>query len=209
MDCKKYKKFELGKIREEEFNKHLINCHFCQESKNRDDLILREAKKLKRTINAPYLWERISEDLQYKGQKKGRIIPFNRLLILSLSTKTVASLSCLVILGVYLLFFVFPKSDNLLGESAFKRVQKIEKEYITAIFDLERAVCPKMQKVNIELSLKYKDRLQIIDEQIRICQEELKTNPVNTHIRRYLLTALQDKKETLIEMNQLRHSNKL
>jgi hypothetical protein len=51
--------------------------------------------------------------------------------------------------------------------------------------------------------LLYRDRLETIDAQIARCQEALAENPSNAHIRRYLLAALQDKKETLRELAQL------
>jgi hypothetical protein len=61
-----------------------------------------------------------------------------------------------------------------------------------------------MANMNIELMLLYRDRLETIDDQIDRCREALLENPANTHIRRYMLAALQDKKDTLTELAALR-----
>ena len=70
-----------------------------------------------------------------------------------------------------------------------------------AITELEETVKPVLKSIDVELALCYRDRLETIDEQINLCKKELKHNPANTHIRHYLLAALQDKKQTLIELN--------
>jgi hypothetical protein len=69
-----------------------------------------------------------------------------------------------------------------------------------AIEELEKQTIPRMASMNIELMLLYRDRLETIDDQIKRCREALSENPANTHIRRYMLAALQDKKETLMEL---------
>jgi hypothetical protein len=57
-----------------------------------------------------------------------------------------------------------------------------------------------MADMNLELMLLYRDRLETIDDQIEQCREALSENPGNAHIRRYMLAALQDKKQTLKEL---------
>jgi hypothetical protein len=65
---------------------------------------------------------------------------------------------------------------------------------------LEEKAQSHMQNMDIQLMLLYKDRLAIIDNQIHECKEAMEQNPANTHIRNYMLAALQDKKETLSEL---------
>ena len=114
-----------------------------------------------------------------------------------------ASILILVAITSYFLLFNSAKSTDLLTEQALKRVKHLEQAYSDSINQLEMVVQPKMKLVNVELALRYRDRLEIIDDQIKLCKEELMSNPTNTHIRRYLLAALKDKKETLAEIQSL------
>ena len=57
--------------------------------------------------------------------------------------------------------------------------------------------------MDAELALLYRDKIATIDTQIDRCLRALHGNPANTHIRRYLLLALRDKRETLEEIVQL------
>jgi len=54
-----------------------------------------------------------------------------------------------------------------------------------------------MAELDLELMLLYRDRLEIIDQQIVECKEALSSNSGNAHIRRYMLAAFQEKKNTL------------
>ena len=58
----------------------------------------------------------------------------------------------------------------------------------------------KMESLDLNLALLYRDKLETIDSQIERCKDALQDNPANTHIRRYLLAALDDKKQTLREI---------
>ena len=59
---------------------------------------------------------------------------------------------------------------------------------------------PQMADLDLELLFLYRDRLETIDEQIAQCKEALSSNSGNAHIRRYMLAAFQDKKDTLREI---------
>jgi hypothetical protein len=87
--------------------------------------------------------------------------------------------------------------------AALEKVEQKEREYAAAIAELERVTSSQMAKLDLELMLLYRDRLETIDAQIARCREALATNPGNAHIRRYLLAALQDKTETLRELAKL------
>ena len=90
-----------------------------------------------------------------------------------------------------------------LAGAALVQVEQKEKEYSAAIAELEAVALPQMAKLDTDLMLLYRDRLETIEAQIERCKEALATNPANAHIRRYLLAALQDKKETLKELVDL------
>ncbi len=91
-------------------------------------------------------------------------------------------------------------TSGLLDRRALARVDAQEKEYIRAIDDLEKRARPRISAMNLSLMSIYRDRLALIDAQIDKCREALDQNPANAHIRRYLLAALQDKKQTLAEV---------
>jgi hypothetical protein len=91
-------------------------------------------------------------------------------------------------------------SSGILTARALARVETIEKEYLTAIGDLEKMAGPKIKAMDLQLVFLYRDKLAAIDSQIAKCREALDSNPANAHIRRYLLAALSDKRQTLAEI---------
>lgn len=77
-------------------------------------------------------------------------------------------------------------------------------KYESAIAELEKVVSVKMSALDLELMFLYRDRLETINAQIVQCKEAISTNPANSHIRRYLLMALQDKQETMKELLEIK-----
>lgn len=226
MICEKYKQHELGELSDKKYREHLETCDLCREIEHQDALILKQAKELKKPVSAPHLWERISRNLEaargegispgsgkeaaaaarepisegvFPGQSAD--VGLRRKTIFSHRyLKLAAMLLIAVLVGVYFLLLKPADSSGLLSEKALKKVEKLEAAYMDAIAELEAVVEPCMEKLNIELALNYRDRLEAINEQIKRCKKELKENPGNRHIRRYLLAALQDKQQTLSEI---------
>ncbi|MBP7706013.1 MAG: hypothetical protein KA243_02080 [Candidatus Aminicenantes bacterium] len=87
--------------------------------------------------------------------------------------------------------------SGLLAGRALAEVERIEKDHLAAIESLERQVRPKLASSLTEESALYEDRLAVIDAQIDRCRLVLASNPANAHVRRYLLAALRDKRQTL------------
>lgn len=204
MICEKYTQHELGEISDEDYQVHLKGCTLCQEINRQDDFILEQVKALKRPVPAPQLWARISGDLSSE-KTRGQKIPALKSKIFSYPLLKLAAsfLIPILLVGFYFIFLKPGKPSGLLTDKALGKVEKMELAYMEAIAELEKVVEPGMNSLNIELALSYRDRLETIDEQIKLCKEELKDNPANTHIRRYLLAALQDKKQTLVELDAL------
>ncbi len=207
MSCNKFKKYEFGKLDDSEFQKHLKTCASCQERASQDKQLMSLARGLKRTVESPQLWSRIEESLKTEqlkeiesGVKKNRWSPLRLL---------PASAAILLIMSIGLYFLLKPetRTSGLLTESALVKVEKKERDYVEAIEELEERVLPKMADMNVELMRLYKDRLETIDDQIEQCREALSENPANAHIRRYMLAALQDKKETLKELLKTKLNN--
>lgn len=89
--------------------------------------------------------------------------------------------------------------SGLLAGRALDEVERAEKDHLAAIESLERQVRPKLAASMTEETALYEDRLAVIDAQIDRCRLVLASNPGNAHIRRYLLAALQDKRQTLAD----------
>lgn len=200
MSCHKFKKYEFGRLSRSEFQQHLKTCAVCQERVKQDTQLLSLARSLKRPVESPHLWDRIEESLreeQHRG-KQTRVEGARWSLIRLLPAAAAALL--IVSVGFYFLLKPEAGKSGILTESALAKIEKKEREYIEAIEELEERTLPKMADMNLELMLLYRDRLETINDQIERCREALSENPANAHIRRYMLAALQDKKQTLKEL---------
>ena len=200
MNCHWIEDFENGRIGEESFQKHINSCAHCKKYANDNSELIKLAKSLKEEINAPLLWNRIENALRKENQKM-QIRTKRQFWVRAYPALRFAAVIILLFSAGTFIWYQFGISqENILADSALKRVEKQEAAYIQAIENLEKKSIPKMEEMDLELALLYRDRLETIDAQITRCQEALDENPANAHIRRYMLAALQDKKETLKEI---------
>ncbi|MFP6647776.1 MAG: hypothetical protein VCF24_30080 [Candidatus Latescibacterota bacterium] len=93
--------------------------------------------------------------------------------------------------------------SNLYTATALEKVRDRELEYAAEIEELQQVAGARLELMDMELMVLYRDKMETIDTQIARCQQALRRNPANTHIHRYLFLALQDKKETLQEILQI------
>jgi hypothetical protein len=200
MSCNRFKKYETGEIDSREFREHLKTCSYCQEQEQLDTRLMNLSRSLKEPVQSPGLWKRIEHTLTTEERQRRKPI------VLGVSGRSFAFYAAaaviliVVAVGIYSWLFGEKHEPGLLTETALKKVELREQEYMKAIEELEKQTIPRMASMNIELMLLYRDRLETIDDQIKQCREALSENPANTHIRRYMLAALQDKKETLMEL---------
>lgn len=215
MSCKELERYDRGEIDEAEFARHAAACSLCQQALELDEEIMSLAKSLRQPVEAPRLWSRIEEALRKEMAEEKRLAPGHqmkkksklerpslRLRFLRL-IPAVAVLLLVVGIGLYFGLRSPAPSSGLLAQKALARVEQKEHEYMKAIQDLEKQALPRMADLNLDLVFLYRTRLETIDAQIEQCREALALNPANAHIRRYLLAALQDKKETLAEVLSL------
>jgi len=66
MSCDKLKKYELGKLGETEFQRHLKTCSSCQEQMKQNARLMALSRSLKRPVESPHLWDRIAKSLEEK-----------------------------------------------------------------------------------------------------------------------------------------------
>lgn len=203
MSCEVYRQFELGELEETVFDRHAQNCVECQRLLAQDAQLFALAKNLKPPAANPLLWAKIENTLRAEQQKRRpawlSTLQKHKWTLLRLA----AVLLVTVGLGAYFLLKPKPSDSRLLAGAALEQVEKKESEYAAAIAELERVALPQMAKLDVDLMLLYRDRLETIEAQILRCKEALAANPANAHIRRYLLAALQDKKVTLKELTDL------
>jgi len=204
MKCTFYKKFQTGRIGSREYSIHEQNCPTCRKIHAQDQQLLLASRKLKSPVNTTRLWDELESRLMTEQEagtlpREGQIrlkVPLRLDLVLK---------AAVFLVGVFLLALLLwnlpeKKSSGLLSSQALNRVEKTERAYIAAITELEKQAGNRLESMNIELALLYRDRLETIDEQLQHCRNALTRNPANHQVRRYLLAALQDKNDTLREI---------
>jgi hypothetical protein len=172
-----------------------------------------ELKFLKKSVDAPELWDRIEAGLRQEqkarmgrqadsrayglrgvfGLKRLRLIPALAVLIVGIG------------IGIYVGLKLAEPPSGLLAGAALRKIELKGREYIQAIEELESKARTRMASMDINLLSLYRTKLETIDAQIERCREALDGNPGNAHIRRYMLTALEDKRQTLVEVLSYRH----
>ena len=200
MSCKAYQKFEMGEWDEEKFTNHLKSCPTCQKIMEQNKRLMELAASLNQPVITKDLWPTIEAELKLK-QRESKRYRFERLIK---NNSRFLRIAAILLLGSVLVFYLFiptnTKQSGVLSQTALEKVKEKEEDYIKAIDELQVNANAHLSEFDIELTLFYRDKIETIDAQINRCKEALETNPANTHIRRYLLAALTDKKETLLEI---------
>ena len=195
MNCDFYEKYEIGQIEESLFSDHLKKCSFCKYQISEDKKLLELSQSIKQPFEASNLWDKIELSLvneKNKVEKSWReYFPMFRI--------------AAVLILVFGITVIFLNRNNfqeskLLANSVLEKVEQNEKKLEDSISELEKLALQKLSEMNLELMFLYRDRLETIETQIVQCKEMLTENPANAHLRRYLLAAYQDKKETLDEL---------
>lgn len=209
MRCDKFEAHETGAMTAEEFARHARDCSACREQAALDERLNRETLLLRHPVETEFLWDRIEKSLAEEKARRTReverpalerrksIVFFARRRPLLVPVG--AALLILGVLGIGL-FRKAASPSGLLAREALAKIEITEKEYRYAIDALERQARPKIAAMDLQLMSLYKDKLTTIDAQIDKCRDALAGNPANAHIQRYLLAALQDKKQTLADV---------
>jgi len=209
MSCDQFDRHRNGEVTAEDFTRHARDCAECREQTALDARLDREITALRDPVGADALWEKIEASLvrekQLAAEKgAGKRAPEGPRLIAFLSRRwpvlipAGAALLVLAVLGIRV--FRSPAAPSgILAREALARVESTEKEYLGAIESLESQARPKIAAMDLQEMSLYKDKLAVIDAQIVKCREALASNPGNAHIRRYLLAALQDKRQALAD----------
>ncbi|MBT4096389.1 MAG: hypothetical protein HOM68_02225 [Gemmatimonadetes bacterium] len=228
MSCDIYQKRESGDLDEVSFQRHLRVCAECQQRLQQDEELLKLAEQLERPMPSPHLWDRIEASLHEEAATQPVSAAQTPLSSAAQSTslpmpqdsaptqhtharawiyRIAAVLVVSIGLGSGYIHLQAPVQTDvtvsLYSPAALEKVRDRERQYVAAIEELEQMADVQFDEMELDLMLLYRDKIQTIDTQIARCLEALHNNPANTHIRRYLLLALQDKRETLQEIVQL------
>jgi hypothetical protein len=203
-----YKKFQAGRLNQRKYRLHEKNCLTCREAHAQDQKLMADSRKLKVPVDTSAIWTKLESSL--KADRAAEIRPgkirLHRFFPVRLGPIPIAAVS---LTGIFLLGLLVwntggKQSSGLLSSQALNRVEKTEQAYMAAIDEVEKQIGPRLESMDMELALLYRDRLEIIDEQIQQCRNALMQNPANYQVRRYLLAALQDKNDTLREIMVLK-----
>ena len=201
--CEFYKKHELGQISDIEFNKHIQTCEFCKTMLAEDTKLLELVSSLKQPVDPGKVWEKIESDLSREKSKNFIHILFNNKMLLRIAAVLIIG----VAIGFYFVQHTQIPDKGVVTLSMLEKLDEKEQDYLESIEELEAASQEKMAQMDIGLMLLYRDKLEMLDEQIAECKEALSDNPANAHIHKYLFAALKEKKETLKEIYKMKPEN--
>ena len=202
--CDFYKKHELGQIDDMEFDQHVQSCEFCKAMLAEDARLIELVNSLKQPVDSDNVWVKIETDLSKQKSK-------NIIHLMLKSNKMLFRIAAVLIVGVAISFYFIQRNQipdkGIVTFSMLEKLDEKEQDYLKSIEELEAATKEKMAQMDIGLMLLYRDKLEMIDEQIAECKEALSDNPANAHIHKYLFAALKEKKETLQEIYKIKPEN--
>jgi hypothetical protein len=192
VNCHRFEDYLKEKTGLDELKIHMKSCDKCEKAFRFDNQILNRCRSLNDKLVVPDLWSVIEEKIE---ADKSLIIKFrkNKRLLFA------AAAAFLIFTTIWLFNITYNQkpSTRILSDQTLQKVIQAESTYIEAINELESLAYAELEDTTEPLAQLYRNKLSLIDHQIQNCKKALETNPANSHIRRYLMTALQDKRKTL------------
>jgi hypothetical protein len=96
-------------------------------------------------------------------------------------------------------------NQAILQRSALDEVESAERSHVEAINKLETLAGPKLEQSQSPLMVSYKEKLMLLDDAIAECQNAIRVNRQNAHLRRQLVSIYSEKQRTLQDV--LREEN--
>jgi len=202
MKCSYFENDSLNTLTEDDRFLHTKECPLCAERESIENQIEIDANLLPAFKPAASLWGKIENEIKANEKSKRKSTILKQVSKQKIWLRAAAIL--FVTFSITALYFTSNSgSENILSSISLLKVELTERSHLSAIEDLEMQADSKMAEMGFELSFLYRDKLETINVQIAQCEEAINKNPGNAHIRRYMLAALQDKKETLNEIIML------
>ena len=198
MNCNKFEEYLNDQLDLAILKVHMESCEDCRKAYQVDTWIMDRSKKLNENLAIPDLWPSIEKGIQKKEPLILKFRTRKRLLLAAAAT--------FLIITTIWMFNSYQKetsSERILSQKTLEKVKDAEAKYLAAITGLEALAHQQLDNTTEPLAQLYRNKLSLIDRQIENCRQALETNPANSHIRRYLMAALQDKQKTLEDILQL------
>ena len=205
MSCNIYKKFTNGQLTEEEFFAHAHTCPECKQAWEFEQQLAAQIKEFRTSQPSPSLWQDIRARLLAEKRKRfspagSKFQQFFRTFSARPAWQFAAAGAMLIIIIIGILNYAPRSSEHFISNRTLARVEQKEREYEQAIAELEKEAMPELNLADTELLLLYRDKIETINSQIQRCKEALAQYPHSVSIRKYLLAAYKEKKETLQEV---------
>ncbi|HKD10809.1 MAG TPA: hypothetical protein VKE50_01995 [Thermoanaerobaculia bacterium] len=188
-----------------ELETHAAACGPCREELELWNRISQAAPSLRKRWESPGLWVRIEKSIHEsrradeasRGRKESRawwpLLAAAALFLVAMIGLRVFRPS----LGERELLTSRSFSKPLLTEDALSDVEKSEERYVASIERLSRLAEPKLRQPSTPLLISYREKLLLLDTAIAELRSQLDQNRFNTHLRKELLAAYQEKQHTL------------
>jgi hypothetical protein len=188
-----------------ELDRHALACEACREELERWDALSEAAPSLARRWESPELWGKIAAELSSQHRPRTGLslwLPGWWPAAAMASLFVLASAGLFVFRGSGGREIVPPASalatrQRLLTDDALSDVERAETEYLASIERLSRLAAPRIRNPTTPLMASYREKLIVLDSAIEGLRAELEQNRYNTHLRKELLTAYQEKQKTL------------
>jgi hypothetical protein len=198
MSCHKFEDYLNEMLDLDSLKDHMESCEDCRKAYHVDARIMDRSKKLNDNLEIPDLWPSIENKIQRKKSVILKFKPKTRLLLTIAATFLIVTT-----IWLYNSFQKDTATERILSQQALEKVREAEENYQDAISDLENLAYAQLDETTEPLAQLYRNKLSLIDRQIHNCRDALDSNPANSHIRNYLIAALQDKQKTLEDILQL------
>ncbi len=189
------------------FEAHAASCAACGRELAEWRRIAEVAPQLRRSWESPELLPRIRQALAEESTRTDREPEARPRRFAWIPAASIAALFVLATVGV----FVFRNSggrepltehwkttkDPLLTDAAIEEVDRAEQAYLSSIDNLSRLAEPALANATSPVLVNYREKLTVLDSAIAELKASVDQNRGNTHLRRELLAAYQEKQRTL------------
>lgn len=164
---------------------------------------LDEISAIARTMHATWSSDSLLPRIQRAIEREERHLPRHAWQLAAAAVILIA----LAALGWYAQRRVRENDFNqaILQRSALDEVESAERSHVDAINKLEKLAGPKLEQSQSPLMVSYKEKLMLLDDAIAECQNAIRVNRQNAHLRRQLVSIYGEKQRTLQDV--LREEN--
>ncbi|HEX7708309.1 MAG TPA: hypothetical protein VF701_17735 [Thermoanaerobaculia bacterium] len=171
---------------------HARGCTACAERLAEWQEISDTARSMKHEWRNEMLWPRIERSLRVERPRRSPWL-----------WQIAAAIAITVALGATMAYSLRSQNQDaafdrrLLRVSSLDRVDAAEKEYVAAISQLEELAGSRLEDPEQPLMVSYREKLMLLDDAIAECEQLIRNNRQNAHIRRQLLAMYTEKQRTL------------